>query len=333
MATKAVKFSDGSAPAADQPKIERIPAPILTEADIPPILDQPPPMLEPARLWTITPEMARFITKEQDNLIEINEAAGLKRTGRNRNIRWYGTNNYSRDMEAGNWRGRNGTTISRAWTGVWTDGQHRLQACLLADTPFETIVVFGVDPEDQDTIDTGIKRQVHDQLTLQGEPNAKALETVARWAWRWSRGARNRSAYAVPNPTQLEVIGFIEADERLRVAADWGLYAWRQSDHLARPSVYGLAWLIFHGIDHLSAEVFLEGVATGAMLEAGHPAMVWRRRMTAAVRRDERLTEHEQLALLILAWNAFRAERTISVLSLPDGGLKPTNFPEARLKR
>lgn len=332
MGTKTVPMPAFAEASADAPlvAVTRIPAPILTEADIPPILSQPPPMLEPARLWTITPDMARYLIAEHERAVALNEEAGLQVTGENRRLRRAGADNYSRDITAGNWHGRNGETIKVTYTRVVADGQHRLEACIRADRAFETIVVFGVDLADQITMDIGLKRQFHDQLSMLGTPNAKALETTARWAWRWQRGARTRSGSAIPKPTELELRTFIEAAPHLAVATNWGLWAYRESERLAKPSVFSMGWLIFYAIDTLTAEVFLNAVATGDDIGGTHPAKAFRKRMAKGGRREERLTEHEQLALLITAWNAFRADRSLQELKLPNNGLTPRNFPEAR---
>jgi hypothetical protein len=54
------------------------------------------------------------------------------------------------------------------------------------------------------------------------------------------------------------------------------------------------------------------------------------RMINAKIPPVERLTEHEQLALFCLAWNAFRDDRSLSRLQLPTGGLTARNFPEPK---
>ena len=92
-----------------------------------------------------------------------------------------------------------------------------------------------------------------------------------------------------------------------------------------------MAWMVLHGTDWASAEVFLERVLDGADLPAGHPVLTLRTRMiNAKVPPAERLSEHEQLALFCLAWNGFREDRKLSRLQLPTGGLNAKNFPEPK---
>ena len=54
--------------------------------------------------------------------------------------------NYSRDMVKKNWS-LTGETIKFGDDGLLKDGQHRLEACVRANTPFDTHVIWGINPE------------------------------------------------------------------------------------------------------------------------------------------------------------------------------------------
>jgi hypothetical protein len=190
--------------------------------------------------------------------------------------------------------------------------------------------VTGVAPEVQDTIDTGIKRKLSDQLAISNEKNAIILASVTRWSLRWLHGIRAGTAgTATFNPTQAEMLAYLAATPWLRDAADFAMKA-RNSFKSVRASAYAMAWMLFNGINPIAARVFLERVLDGADLPSGHPALAFRARIWNAVESGERLTEQEQLALMIMAWNAFRDERSISRLQLPKGKLTQKNFPEPK---
>jgi hypothetical protein len=72
---------------------------------------------------------------------------------------------YARDMKAGRWYYTN-QGIGFDVNGVMTDGQHRLLACIMADTPFECLVVWNLPVEAQKVIDAGNKRSVPQQLAM-----------------------------------------------------------------------------------------------------------------------------------------------------------------------
>ena len=244
---------------------------------------------------------------------------------RNRSVRYAKVAQFARDMAAGKWM-LNGETIKISANGTILDGQHRIYACIQAEVPFETVVIRGLPMEAQDTIDTGMARKMSDQLALRGETQTSLLAATARGALRWLRGLRGPGG-SDQEPTHAEMLAFIDLDPRLREAAVWANGA-RQRFKSVNGSVYGMAWLLFHGTDHLAAEVFLEKVLSGEDMKAGHPALAFRNRIWKARENGERLTQHVQLAYFIIAWNAFKQDRQLQFLQLPKGGLTPKTFPE-----
>jgi len=278
----------------------------------------------------ITPELAQEWMERHRRVVAANRAAGGGRARDNRPIRWGddGVAGYARDMRAARWR-RNGETIKIAWNETVPDGQHRLYACMEAKVPFWCLVVTGVDPEDQDTIDIGIGRRFSDQLAIKNEPNAIVLASVTRWSLRWLHGVRGGTTGSAYKPTQQEMLDFLAVTPHLRDAAAFAVHA-RQSFKSVRASVYGMAWILLNGTDAIAAQVFLPRVLDGAELPLGHPVLAFRARIWNSVENQERLSEQEQLALIILAWNAWREDRELSRMQLPKGGLTPKNFPEPK---
>lgn len=276
--------------------------------------DDPPP----ATIMTITPELAAEL---------------IARNHKNRPIRDDDVNTYARDMMAGSWP-VNGETLKIARNDDILDGQHRLLACMRAGVPFRSYIVTGLPPETQDTIDCGIVRTAADQLGLHGEYQPKSLAAITRWAIRWAAGNRGRSIGGTVKPSHSEVIGFIRANPEIRDATRWAINA-RSRYRSVRISVYGMAWWLFTHIDdgvygELSrrrAEDFLEKVITGADVGIGNPAHTLRERFRRAFEMDERLNEYEQLALFIIAWNAWRDDKELRRIALPHGGLTTRNFP------
>jgi hypothetical protein len=280
----------------------------------------------------ITPELAQRWLCRHDEVVSGERVANGGKARDNRSLRLAGgVDKYARDMKAGNWH-RNGESVKIAWNETIIDGQHRLHACIEAGVPFWSIVVTGVNPAAQDTVDTGLPRRLSDQLVIANEKNAVILASVTRWSLRWLHGIRGGgggggTAY---QPTQMEMLDYLEVDPRLRMAAEFAARA-KTTFKPVRPPVYAMAWIILHGTDWMGAEVFLERLLDGAELSSGHPVLTLRNRMiNAKVPPVERLTEHEQLALFCMAWNAFREDRKLYKLQLPVGGLTAKNFPEPR---
>ena len=302
------------------------PAPFLTAEDIPAASETPPDMIYPAYLWTVTPQIAQLIMTRHNEAEEQHELLGRTRTGRNRPVRWPDADRYSRDMAAGQWEGRNGETVKVAYDWTVPDGQHRLDGCIKAAVPAEMYIVFGVHPDWQDTVDRGIPRKLPDTLHLRGEKYAGNLASVATWSWRWLRGARSRSGYGFPKPSEPELIAWIEGDERIRAATEWGVRAYVTWKRI-RVSVWGMAWLVCHGEDHIAADVFLPQVMTGENLPGGSPALVLRDKLIS-LRETRKLNEHEELYLVLKAWRMFLSGEKASgrSLKLPDEGVSQKTF-------
>ena len=271
----------------------------------------PPPEIR-TEVMTVTPDLARDWTVLNT---------------RNRNVRYGTVARLARDMKAREWV-LNGESVKIAADGTILDGQHRLYACIQADVPFETVVIRGLPAEAQDTIDTGMSRKMSDQLALRGEVSTALLAAIARWAFKWLHGVRMNGA-ADQEPTHAEMLALIDADPRLREATRWAGSS-RQQFRSVNGSVWGMAWLLLHGSDHLTAEVFLEKVLTGENCATGDPALAFRNRIWNAKEAGERLSQHQQLAYLIIAWNAFKEDRPLKILKFTGGKLTAKNFPEPK---
>lgn len=74
--------------------------------------------------------------------------------------------------------GLNGETIVFDWNGDLCNGQHRLKACILANVPFTTLVVRGVDPKVFATFDSGYKRTSAQVFEIGGIANGMLVSSV-----------------------------------------------------------------------------------------------------------------------------------------------------------
>lgn len=111
----------------------------------------------------ITPEIAKIM---------------LMRNSNNRKVRQLKVEAYARTIKAGLWMLTN-QGIGFNIDGDLIDGQHRLLACIMANTGFETYVTFGMEKEAQRVIDGCVPRSVPDQLQLSGTTNAKIKVAIA----------------------------------------------------------------------------------------------------------------------------------------------------------
>lgn len=279
-------------------------------------LFEPPEGTPPGDPWAlliyITPELA-------SQFLDLNE--------HNRNKRWDEIDASARDIEDDGWD-VNGETVKFDRDGKLLDGQHRLNAIIKAKKTIRTFVVFGLAPEVQDTVDTGLKRTIGDQLALAGNYNGVVLGSLTRWAIQWNKGTRLKGAAI--KPTHREIKSFLRDNPILRDAVEFAVGA-RRDYRSIQVSVWGMSWWLFTGTHgSTEAEQFLNNVIKGADIGEGHPAYELRERLRRAKDAQQRLNRFEQIALMITAWNAWQDRRHVTTIRLPAGGLTPKNFPEPK---
>lgn len=256
-----------------------------------------PPRSEPTpTVETITPVVAQA-------LLDANIS--------NRNFRVSIANTYARDMAAGRWR-YNGDTIRIALDGRLLDGQHRLRAVVISGVPMKAIVVRGLDPTVQSTMDTGAKRRVADNLIMRGARYASTQATIARRAliWQTSNFKDLRSSH--DGVSSAETLEFIETHASVEAAAEYihhhGKLPWA-------PGLLGFSYWALATVDEEYAQLFFDGLITGSDLSANDPILVLRNKLmnirTASIRaQDDRMI----VALVFKAWNLSRRGKSISVL-------------------
>ena len=119
---------------------------------------------------TIKTEIKLYTPQEARNLLE-------NHNPKNRPLSRTRVKQYAEEMKNRRWQ-VNGDAIRFDEYGNLLDGQHRLAACIEAQTVFRSLVIRGLPPEVMTTIDVGKKRTLADTLTLEGVKNAKALSAV-----------------------------------------------------------------------------------------------------------------------------------------------------------
>lgn len=249
----------------------------------------------------------------------------LTKNPNNRNLRQAVVNSYARDIVSGNWM-LNGETIKFDQAGKLIDGQHRLTAIVVADATVSVVVMRGVDADVMDTVDVGAKRTYADALKLQGEDNTTTLAAVVRRAVMWQRGARTNTGAVRPTAREMNV--FVTENPQIRTSAD--IAARHAAKSLLPSSVIGLAHWLISPLDPDATDWFLARAADGDGLSKDDPIAALRNRIVKMRVGGGRVNKTDALALVIYAWNAFRAGETRSKLQMPKGGLTPENFPEPR---
>lgn len=89
----------------------------------------------------------------------------------------------AKQMSAGEWQ-MNGEAIVFDKDGNLSNGQHRLKACILANVPFTTAVVRGVEPKAFSTFDSGYKRSSSQVFQIADIPNGVVVSAIIGAFWK-----------------------------------------------------------------------------------------------------------------------------------------------------
>jgi hypothetical protein len=123
---------------------------------------------------------------------------------------------YKRDMIAGQWK-LSGDPIRFDVEGKMFDGQHRLQACIEAKTPFQSVVIRNLPVEIMNVVDSGRSRTPSDMLLLNNYTNTALLASAARWLMVMRKGMQaGAEAIAVLKPSNEEILTMVQRHPDLR---------------------------------------------------------------------------------------------------------------------
>ena len=113
---------------------------------------------------------------------------------------------YATDMKSGNWK-LNGQPIIFDRNNILKDGQNRLMACIVANIPFVSVVVRGVEVDTFDSIDTGHKRNMADMFEAANIPNARELMQIISKYFGLAKGKWSLTSLGDTNITASGVWG------------------------------------------------------------------------------------------------------------------------------
>lgn len=267
-----------------------------------------------AKVMTVTPEMAR---------------EWLDRSATQRKLRMAEVRAAARDMTTGDFD-LNGETLKFDWNGRFRDGQHRLESCILSGKPFDTFVVFDLNPKALKSVDIGSRRTPGEILGMNlGEfgmtrPfNQTVLAGIAGWAVNWDAGIMTGKGALRMSPA--EMVNYLTDNPLLFSAATYGVNARVVYDDIST-NIWGMAWWLLsrRGERPALCESFFQSVQSGLGLnDPEHPAVYIREelRVTERPRRrrngddpDKKLSRYQKLALLINGWNAWIARQSGQVV-------------------
>lgn len=245
----------------------------------------------------ITPEMAECMLKFNDN---------------NRSLRTNHVNQLAEEMKGGRWK-PNGESIKMSEDRL-LDGQHRLKACIQAATPFESVVVTGLNESTFDTIDVGKSRTHRDTLSVLGEKNVGLLAQSLLFIRGYIHGVSNQvppTSISRPKVTNIELQALLDSNPKIRDSVEWA----KERKSFIKPLHLSVCHYIFSDVDKDDCDKFMHKLITGANLEAGDPVLVVResyvKNAVHVPKSGQQACRWTTLAFLVKGWNAFREGKKV----------------------
>lgn len=249
-------------------------------------------------LETITPTIAK---------------AWLDKNTNNRSLRKITVEKYAHDIATGGWQ-LTFDPIRFDTNGTLLDGQHRLAACVLADKPFQALVVYGMPEESISAIDIGRARSTADVLRLNGQANPNTVAAMAKWIWTIKHDYNDPSKASVLSVAQTMEI--VDRHPKMPLfASNYTAY----SKRCPSPALLVTVGYIAHNIlrEEDRALAFLQVFRSGVPDYRDCPAHKLREFVIASHGQRSALSTREYKDSTLHVWNLFRQKKSMKALRWP----------------
>lgn len=259
-------------------------------------------------------------------------AAWLETNTHNRKLRDRYIQRLALLMLRGEWK-LNGDAIRFDVNDVLLDGQHRLWALLLAskekpDITIPVLVIRGLEPEAQETMDAGVRRSLADTLELRGETNCVQLASTLNRIHLTDLGEHALRNPNVHRLTPAQAVALLEKNPDIRDVVKVAL-RFRKLIPASVPVIATCLWQ-FEKLDHEDSIAFWNAVAVPEKLGRYDPRFVLHQALNTQAKSNRKVSSLLTHAIIIKAWNAFRDGREIQLLAFKQGGRTPDKFPEPK---
>lgn len=265
------------------------------------VIDEPQASKITHAIVVVTPEMAKRWLNQNNT--------------RNRDIRESKWRKYANEMVAGLWH-FNGETIQFDNDGNLLNGQHRLTAIARTGLQQTFLVVRGLDPATQVTMDQGERRNPLDQLRIVGADVSDTTAAAAlRFYMTWTQGRLFGDAL-VNKITTVELVKFAQDNPDVTAL----LSQINVTPYRGRSCRPGASVGIALGLAIVDRTDCYEFFAQLNSLDGiSSPVVALRNRLDRSRTTQTKLTDRDLVGFFTIAWNAFRDGRDLSKLQRPKG--------------
>lgn len=229
------------------------------------------------------------------------------KNSKNRPISENAVSKYAQEMKEGRWR-LNGQGIIFNQSGQLANGQHRLLACVRSNTPFSSLVTYGVADDAFDTIDDCNSRSLADVLHIKGESSSLLLSAGVRFLWIYATGEierRDLRKGKIATKPLLEAT--LDKNPRIRGSVKFYAMLKKRPGGLLIPAgmAIGLHYL-FSLVDEKKADDFFAHLQSGLELTDDNPVYILRARLIAGQKEaSTKLTPPAVYYYTVVSWNAY----------------------------
>lgn len=229
----------------------------------------------------------------------------LSRNHKNRKLKRHTLSSYVDQMKSGNWK-ENGEPIIIDKNGEIKDGQHRLQAVVKAEYSYIVPIIYDVEPDVMDTIDTGSNRTAADVLFLNGFKYSAYISKMAKQIIKYNSGLSMGNNDAMKVITNASVLKFAEENKELFYSIIRSVLPIhnKSSKEFVLTDLCFYLYIISNGKPVDQHFNFIKNLS-GLIVSEGDACSYVRRLVSNSKKSKVTLNKNYVLALVIKAYNSF----------------------------
>lgn len=267
----------------------------------------------------------------QAELVEVTPALAaewLERNVDNRKISAQVVTHYANAMRRGEWNvGTDGIGFDQ--NGDLIQGQHRLNSVILSGVTVTMLVVRGLPRSSQDTMDSGRRRTLQQQLARYGYKDSAAIASTLNFVYRLVNGYDVRhNNYNITTPQALQIL---EAHPDFVDSVGYGQRIRHKMLGYSSTAVSGLHFL-WSQYNREDTTAFFDAVVNGANLSETDIRYILKHALDKDVAgnraRRQAVDARRHSALIIKAFNAWREDRLLTRLLWKTTGKMAEEFPQ-----
>ena len=231
----------------------------------------------------------------------------------NRLIRNTRVEKYANDMKSGSWKSGTAEMIKISKTGVILDGQHRLLAVIVSNTPTWFHIAKGLDENVFDVLDTGAARNGSDTFRVKGIKYETIIPAVITkfFFLRYAKKKGEDNHSKVTNAKLLET--YYENQRFWQDVAQKTLSWYQDFAKIMTPSLIGGMYAHLHLINENYAVRFMTQLTTGIGIENDVITLL-RNKLIQDKISPRKMPQSLKIALIIKAWNVFVNKGSLKIL-------------------